>query len=367
MRKLIAVAALVGGLLAVAGPATAQIIPGGVADPLTLAASGVLMPFFGDPGDVALLEVSSPVGDNSNLHMFFFDANCNRVEQSHFLPVTKNGIAFLQVVGNGNGFGNPDGGVLDDSGFFGNGGSGSTGGLIAIARSDDSFTLATLQNPIHSRVFLFNGNNGKSKIIEPIILDAAEYPGDPHTWSPLRTAATFFSPQEGFVFPNGGVLTNRLWLICPKHTIVDVPYFSPTFDPATGGGGFPVMAPAFPTSFGGSLANGSLRSVIFDNDEHPLVDIHTTCNCVRTVDPITQISNVYSSALAVNGTYTKIESNATAGSDTGGGGGPNHLFAFTGYKSTASSAVNDFFGRLSNGNYLSIDGQFPTGVQLGQR
>jgi len=31
------------------------------------------MRFFGDAGDVALLEVASPVGDNSGLHMLFFD------------------------------------------------------------------------------------------------------------------------------------------------------------------------------------------------------------------------------------------------------------------------------------------------------
>jgi hypothetical protein len=370
MRKLIAVAMLVGGLLAVAGPATAQLNPGGVADPLTLAASGVLMPFFGAPGDVALLEVSSPVGDNLNAHMFFFDAHCNRVEQSHFLPVTKNGIAFLQVVGDGSGFGNPNGGVLDASGFFGGGSdpTATSGGLITIAASNDSFTLTPLAQPIHSRLFLFNGTNGRSKIVEPIILDAAEYPGDPHTWSPLRTAATFFSPQEGFVFPNGGVLRNSLWLICPKTTIVQAPYFSPTVDPVTGGGGFPVMLPAFPISFGGSLVNGSLRAVIFNNDERPLVDIHTSCDCVRTVDPITQISSIYSSAAALNGTYTKIETNPAPVTDTVGGGPPNEIFAFTGYKSTSSGAVNDFFGRLSNGSYLSIDGQFPpAAVTQGQR
>ena len=59
------------------------------------------MRFFGDPGDVALLEIGSPVGDNSSLHMLFFDAACDRVGDSVFLPLTTNDISFLQVTGDG--------------------------------------------------------------------------------------------------------------------------------------------------------------------------------------------------------------------------------------------------------------------------
>jgi len=373
MRKLIAVAMLVGGLLGMAGPATAQ-NPGGLADPLTLAASGVLIPFFGDPGDLAVLEISSPVGGNPNLHMFFFDANCDRVAESHFLPLTVNDIAFLQIVGDNSGpFGNPGVGVLDSLGFFGGGTGSTSGGLVAIASSNDGFALAPLPNPIHSRIFVFSPGTGRSRFIEPIILAAAESPSIEHDWSPLRTAATFFSPQEGFTFSNGSVLTNTLYLICPEATIVQPPYFSPTFDPVTGGGNFPPIVPAFPggaanfNPFSSSTANGSLRAIIFDTDENPLVDIHTTCACVRTVDPITQLHSIYGSALAINGTYTKIESNSLASSLTVGGGPPNQLFAFTGYKSARASDHNDFFGRLYTGSYLAIDANVPTGATPNQR
>jgi hypothetical protein len=354
MRKLIAVGVLVGGLLAMAGPAMAQNAPG-IADPLTLAASGVLIPFFGDPGDVALLEVASPVGQNINLHMFFFDANCSRVGDSHFLPLTTNDIAFLQIVGDGSS------GVLDPLGFF-SGSSPTNGGLVAIASSNDGFSLSVLPNPIHSRMYLFNSSNGRSRIVEPIILDAAEAPGDPHTWSPLRTAATFFAP------PEGGLIHTRLWLICPKSTVTTAPYLTNVLSGPPEAGGFPLIQPAFPSSFSDDAANGSLRAVVFDTDEQPLVDIHTTCDCVRTVsDILADISSVYGSPAAAFGTFTKIESNVSPASLTGDGGLPNHLFAFTGYKSNSAGTINDFFGRLSNGSYLAIDGTAPSGATPNER
>lgn len=59
------------------------------------------MRFLGDPGDVALLEAASPVGDNSGLHVLFFDPARDRVGDSVFLALTTNDISFLQVPGDG--------------------------------------------------------------------------------------------------------------------------------------------------------------------------------------------------------------------------------------------------------------------------
>jgi hypothetical protein len=288
------------------------------------------MPFFGDPGDVALLEVSSPVGDNSGVHMFFFNANCSRIGDSVFLPLTVNDIAFLQVVGS-----EDAPGVLDPGGWFGS--APRDGGLITIANSDDGFTLDPLKNPIHSRTYVFNPSTGRSRVIEPIILDTAEFSGPVHNWSPLRTAATFFAPQE-----NAPVST-KLWLICPRDTIQGTGFFVTTL--------FPGILPQFFDHFG---SQDDLRAVVFDTDEHPLRDIHTSCNCVRTVGTIDPgISTIYSDPLAKNGTYTKIETDPLS---------PSHEFPFTGYRSVSTNAVNDFFDRLSNGSYLTIDGRNPTGV-----
>ena len=89
MRKLMGlkVALLVVCLLTMAAvPATAQL-----ADPLSLAASGVLLPFFSDPaaGFVSVLEVVSPVVPTTTgfsppfnftnpIHAVFFNATCTR-------------------------------------------------------------------------------------------------------------------------------------------------------------------------------------------------------------------------------------------------------------------------------------------------
>ena len=41
---------------------------------------------------------------------------------------------------------------------------------MTIANSITGFALDPLKNPIHSKMYLFNGPSGKSRIVEPIIL-----------------------------------------------------------------------------------------------------------------------------------------------------------------------------------------------------
>lgn len=334
MRKFI-VGLVVGGLLAVTAPAMAQqLIPqGGIGDPLTLATSGVLIPFLGG-SDVSLLEVASPVGDNGGLHMFFFDDTCTRIGDSVGLPLTTNDIGFIQV---------PT--VVPSA----------KAGLITIGSADPSgFELRPLENPIHSRVYVFNTTSARSRVLEPIILDTAEYSSDrfqliaPHTWSPLRTAATFFAPQET------STVETRLLLICPSTNIQNpdpkkVSAFNPTFFPQIRVGPIdpttlqqaPGLAPKF--------VDDMLRARIYDTNEVFLRDVHTGCSCVRSAE-VTDISNVYSAAEAALGTYTEIEANNL---NSG-----NFDFAFTGYKATATvnSPVNNFVGRFSNGSRDSIQG-----------
>src|SRR5262249_29160668 len=147
---------------------------------LGLAASGVLIPYITEQGTVATLQVSSPVSSNPNVHMLFYDATCSRVGDSVGLPLTENDVAFQQIS-------SAQGGPVPAG----------TNGLIRIADCDLSgFTLVPLSQPIHTRVYLFNASDGRSRVIEPIILDHAEFPGNPHTWSPLRTGAAFFAPLQ---------------------------------------------------------------------------------------------------------------------------------------------------------------------------
>jgi len=353
MRKLIAVGVLVGGLLAGVGPVTdaavaAPLTPrGGIGDPLTLAASGVILPYItgASGGTVALIEISSPVGANSNMHMLFFNNTCARVGDSVGIAETANDIAFKQVET-----------VLPAG----------TSGLATIAGVlGDGFTLTPLGSPIHSRVYLFDPANGRSRVLEPIIADTAEFGGTGiHFWSPLRTAATFFAPLET------DTVKTQLTLVCPRTSILGLEA-SPEVkdDPNTpgneakpavarsafGGGtgaltslGFPNIDPPFKSS---SVA-GDMRARVYDTNESFLRDVGTTCDCLTPDLSVTSISSVYSSAAeAPNGTYTELEvTDPTKGSFTGWRG----VF-------TVGSSLNNFWGRLSNGNRTSIQGGVTSG------
>jgi hypothetical protein len=327
MRKLIAVGVLVGGLLAGAGSAMAQVPQGGIGDPLTLAASGVLIPYVTSGGTVALLEVASPVSNNPNLHMQFFDANCNQVGPSVGMPLTTNDIAF-QVVGLS------QGGVVPDG----------TDGLVAIsAVGQDGFSNIPLEAPIHSRMYTFNASDGTSRVLEPIILDTAEFAGLFNTWSPMRTAATFFAPLLT------AKVHARLLLICPKNTIqggTGAYFGSGTGDFSTTG--FPVIKPPFPA--GGTTAPHGLRVRIYDTNEVFKRNTFTSCICLsQKFLEDGSIDAIYGNASEVPfGTYTELEEDPTISSTS----------TFTGYRSiyTVGSPLNNFFGRLSNGSRTSIQG-----------
>jgi hypothetical protein len=314
MRKFIVGLLMVGGLSALAAPAMAQ--QGGVADPLTLAASGVLIPFLSGAGDVSLLEVASPVGANAGAHMFFFDQDCKRTGDSVGLPATANDIAFLQIPSVG----------LNPA---------VTAGLITIASVDPSgFLLVPLLNPIHTRVYVFNTGSGRSRVIDPIILDAAEFPGDPHTWSPLRSGATFFAPQET------AQVSTRVFFCCPLSTIQSAE-----------GGAFPAtLFPAIDPHFPDTADPEALQARIYDTNEVLWRDVRTPCGCVRE-ESIIAISSFYADPLANLGTYTEIESNPLPPSE-------DSPVSFTGYVATATvgSAVNNFVHRMSNGSRASLQG-----------
>lgn len=328
MRKFIAVGVLLAGLLAGAGSAMAQTYTGigGIGDPLTLAASGVLLPYITNDGKgtVALIEVASPVLANPNLHMLFYNATCARVGESVGLPLTENHIGFFDPT--------KAGGV----GVINN-------GLVAIAGVDASgFILNPLQNAIHARVYEFTPSDGRSRVFEPIILDTAEFRGDPHTWSPLRSAATFYAPLETTT------IKTELTLICPISTIqgaTGAAFGAGTTPPFTGTG-FPVIKPDFPTT---NIADG-LRARIYNTNEVLKRDVRTFCECLTFNRSVTGISVVYSDPTEVPfGSYTELETNAPlSGSPT----------SFTGYRAVfaTGSNLNNFFGRLSNGNRLSIQG-----------
>jgi hypothetical protein len=293
----------------------------GVGDPLALAAAGVLLPYITGGGTVALVEVASPVEGNPNLHLAFFNAAGVR-GGSVSLPETSNDIAFV------------DAGSVVPAG---------QNGVVAIAGvAGDGSTLVPLTSPIHARVYLFSVSDGRSRVLEPIILDTAESPNGPNTWSPLRTGATFFAPLQT------ATVNTSLTLICPIATIQDATgaVLQQAFPTAQG---FPSIVPAFPAA---STA-GNLRVTVYDTAGQFLRDGVISCASLTEVS-VTAIDPVYSDpTVASTGTYTEIRVD------------PAKQNAFTGYRAvfTAGSPLNNFFGRLSGGNRLSIGGTLTTGAR----
>ncbi len=341
MRKLFAVV-LIGGLLAAAGagPAMAQ----GNADPLSLAASGVVIPIiqastftsFNDGVSrpfVALIEVASPVGLNDGrggsnpLHLVFHNATCTRVA-SIGLPETTNDIGFIdasQIVPN------------------------LASGLVSIAGSINANTLVPLSNAIHARVYEFGTADGRSRVHEPIILDSSEFSAPATSyWSPLRTAATFYAPLET------ATVKTVITLICPNINIQDV-------QNNMIGQVFPT--PLFPTILGTDVTAFSnttttLFGRVYDTNEILLRDWQIDCSCLTEISVI-GMSPIYGltpdpvtgTLGAFFGTYTEMEANNAAGSGAAKG-------VFTGYRSvsTTNSPNNSFFGRLSDGSRPFING-----------
>lgn len=338
MRKLIAVGVLIGGLLAGAGTAMAQ---GGNADRLSLASSGVLIPFItgGTAGLVATVEVSSPVGPNSGLHMVFFNQICDRIGSAN-LPETTNDIGFVQVASTLAPIVNPV-------------------GLVAIAGSINGTALNPLVNPIHSRVYEFGTVDGRSRIFEPIIVDSWEFSNPFSWWSPLRTGGTFFAPLE---VP--GSVATVITMTCPRATIQNSLTTNIGVFPISSG--FPPFSVNFqsPPSIGQSnpafnTTSTPMSGRVYDTNEIFLRDVNFVCDCLTINSPVNDWGGgaIYKSTSdpantigATLGTFTELEvTDPNSAGKTSG--------AFTAWRevSTVGSALNVFFGPISDGSRSALN------------
>jgi hypothetical protein len=337
-----------------AAPATAQL-----GDPLSLAASGVLLPFFSDPADgfVSIFELTSPVVptgvgnispfDFTNpLHAVFFTATCARNGSVADEFTAKQAKAFISSAPT----------------FLLN-----FNGLAAIAASPNGNDLLGRTFPFHSRVHWIDVKTGRLRELEPITvatflsLDAAFLPlvvnlgagasialPPPFVWNPLRSAATFTTPQES------ASLKASVYLICPRDTIQ-----SPT-----GGGVFSV--PAFPQlvnrdgSFGflgAHVVTGQsvarLRARIYDDNETLVRDTEVPCDCL-TAKTVLELDGVYSlpptnlGAHTVPVWYTELESTAQTNNAIELGSVLQHN-SFTGYWGLeVAGHEGTLFHRMSN-------------------
>ena len=324
-----------------ATPASAQL-----ADPLSLAASGVLLPFFSDPaaGFVSILEIASPVGPTltgflppvgftNPIQAVFFDATCTSDSSASAVLTSKQAIAI----------------VSSATPLFL-----TFNGLAAIATSPGGNDLVHANFPLHSRVHWIDAREGRVRELEPITvatflsLPSAKLPlvanpgaggsvalPAPFVWNPLRSAATFVTPQES------ASVRGSIYLICPRASIQ-----SPT-----GGGVFP--SSSFPPlvnrdgSFGfpeGDVFTGHaavLRARVYDDNEVLSRDAEIPCDCltVRTLLDISSGYGVPPTNLGGGTTpvwYTEIESTEPYNSFTG----------YWGLEVAGSGAT--FFHRMGN-------------------
>lgn len=334
-------------------PAMAQL-----ADPLALAASGVLLPFFAEQaaGFTSIFEITSPVVpttaglesspfDFTNpIHAVFFNATCARDGSAADVLTAKQAKA---VIGSAPPL------LLNFN------------GLAAIATSPGGNDLFQTSFPFHARVHWLDAKTGRLRELEPITvatflsLDPAFLPlvvnpgaggstalGSPFVWNPLRSAATFVTPQES------ASIKASVYLVCPRDSIQ-----SPT-----GGGVF--SSPPFPRlvnrdgSFGfqGShVITGAsvarLRARIYDDNEALVRDTEVPCDCLTT-RTVRELDGVYSTPPSPLGVgtvpvwYTELESTAQTNSPLGGT--PAHN-SFTGYWGLEVAGVEaTLFHRLSN-------------------
>ncbi len=369
MRKLMGlkVALLVVSLLTMAAvPATAQL-----ADPLSLAASGVLLPFFSDPaaGFVSVLEIVSPIVPTTQgfqpafnftnpLHAVFFSATCVRDGSVGDVETAKQAKAF----------------ITSAAPFLL-----TFNGLAAIGQTIQGNDLIPLNFPIHSRTHWIDVKTGRLRELEPIILDtfltlapgflplvvnpgagasiglcgpgAGVFAGSINNgfcWSPLRTAATFVTPQES------ASLKGSIYLICPTSDIQS----------SAGGGVFPI-ANGFPRiqnrdgTFGFPSRNvvsgansTTLRGRIYNDDETLVRDIQVGCACL-TATALLSIDTVYGLAPANLGPhtvpvwYTELE--AQSANPNAVVAGSAQFFSFTGYWGLeVAGHEGTLFHRMSN-------------------
>jgi hypothetical protein len=340
----------------------------------------VVAPFLqgGANGLKALIEIASPVGFNCatdtpgadsrcpgtrnsgdpDIHIIFYDNACGR-QVSTPLPETENEIAFI-----------------DPQNFTGAGVSGLA--LIA-GQPNIGNLLQKLQSPIHTRVYEFNSADGRSRILEPIIIDTAEFGvSKNHTsklWSPLRTGATFYAPFEGLDPVSGLILHTQLTFICPRDSIqggASAPFGAqPTTDTPWTNTGFPQIDPPFWTfSTSSGITSLGLTGIVYDVDENFLADITFGCDCLSPdvpVNTLTKSGTTYSTGAnvqpgsplgATHGTYSEIFVTTSAAWAADPVANRLKPGSFVVYRDifAQGSALNKFWGRLSTGSVGWLQG-----------
>lgn len=291
--------------------------------------------------------------------MVYFNAACVRGPSQAF-PLTVNDVNIVDTRANAP---NQNGLVA-----FASAPSSNLNQLIPltgqIADPSTGFLSFSQNTGVHTKAFWINATTQKTRVLEPVILQAAEnINATDLTWSSLRTGATYFA------LPEGGAIHSTLYLICPKQTIQATTTTSALqgFNTADG---FPAISPSFLTGF----TIGSITGRIYNLDEQFVQDITTDCDC-NQIKPLATMATGYTDPTlfpshTVEATFTELHSQ-------GPDGVASQDFAFTGYRATDITGL-PFFGlweRVSNGSrttlrsdtFVGASGIAPLGTGLGKR
>jgi hypothetical protein len=317
MRKSV-IGLMVVALLLCAGQAGA--VDNGTGDPLGLIASGAIQPFFALGANIAVIEVTSPVGNNFDLHGIFFDANCVQ-DFSIPIPVSENDVE-----------------IFSAKTAFGV----NYNGLLVIAGTANQVALIPAFNPFHVRSQWVNLAGDFIREIDPISIVAAESGNPPaipqQTWNPFRSAASFGNPIEGAVFHT------EIFLVCPSANVTGVLLVAD---------GFPAP-PKFAFAF--TKAAALIGGVVYNDDEVPLRNIFVPCGCL-SMFPVLTLNPVYGDPTATNFLfYTELVAFPYVAAT------PN---TFMGYRSIIVTAgvwpggTGDDFGRLNNGSVNRYEDRQP--------
>lgn len=227
-RKILVALVLLTQVVVGIGPAEAQ-----TGDPLGLIASAAIIPFWAAGSFLTVFELTS-LGENPDMHAFFFAANCSRVFSIPFRMSAHDAA----IVGS------------DELHLTFN-------GLVAFTKSVDNISPIALDHPITLRAHRVDFAFDDVSVVDPI--SAANAEDLTRTWNPLRSAATTIT------FPNAPPFTaTRWWVVCLRNDVaVDL------------GGGIP------PLPAGANL----IRFRAYDLDENPVFDQQFNCNCLTEVVP----------------------------------------------------------------------------------
>lgn len=204
------------------------------ADPVGLISSAAIQPFFSGGAVFTVFEVYS-LGENPDLHSFFFTANCSRAFSIPF-RMSAHDVTIVDTLDLGINF----------------------NGLMALAKSVDNITPIAMDSPITIRGHRVNLLQDTLWNVDPISAANAEDPT--RIWNPLRSAAQTVTFADD---PALGV-TTAWWIVCPKNdVVVDL------------GGGIP------PLPVGANL----IRFRAYDLDEDPILDLQFNCQCLTEIRP----------------------------------------------------------------------------------